>query len=80
MFLLILKYWSSEVLGSPKGGFEAVGDVDFFINIVNVALDRVWTDTELVSNLLVIGPASDMSEYLLLSGREGVRHLLLKLG
>jgi len=44
---------SLKILRRPERGLEAVGDVDLFIDIEDVGLDRVLADEELLGNLFV---------------------------
>lgn len=57
VFCAFIKLWFGfsglEVLDGPEGGLEAVGNLDFFEDIVKVGFDRVTADVETVGNALV---------------------------
>ena len=51
-----------QIFSRPKSGLEAVGNVYFFKDIVDMGLDRVRTEEKFFSDFLVGGANSDQGD------------------
>ena len=56
-----------QILGGPQGCLDAIGNVDFLEDVIQVGFHRVRTDAKLVGNFLIGRSDGDHGEYLDLS-------------
>ena len=53
-----------QVFGGPEGCLDAIWNVDFLKDIIQMGLNRMRTDAKHVGNLIICGPHCDLGKYL----------------